>query len=166
MISPCFLILCSWEGCISPIPISSISFTLHSAATFLFLIVTPTLLTLCSSHSPSGDCLISQVRPSSIHGHGSLGARGLISFQYPMSDHHSNLTRGRNSSETILPPPHSENPGLPFPFRINSQDFPVVEWLRLLHVPKAVDPGLIPGQGTKIPQTLWCSQKNKTVLNY
>ena len=84
--------------------------------------------------------------PSSIHGHGSLGACGLISFQYPMSDHHSNLTRGRNSSETIPPPAHSENLGLLFPLRVNSQDFPVVEWLRLLRAPNAVGPGLIPGQ--------------------
>ena len=151
MISPCLLILCSWEGCISPIPISSISFTLHTAARFLFLIITSTLLALCSSHSPSSDCLISHV-PSQLNSRPWLPG---------CTWSHSNLTRGRNSSETILPPPHSENLGLPFPLRVNSQDFPVVEWLRLLRAPKAVGPGLIPGQGTKIPQTMWCSQKKK-----
>ena len=75
------------------------------------------------THHPVTACS-AKCCPSLIHSHDSLDARGLISFQYPMSDHHSNLTRGRNSSETILPHPYSENLGLPFPLRVNSQDLP------------------------------------------
>ena len=30
-----------------------------------------------------------------------------------------------------------------------------------LHVPSARIPGLIPGQGTKIPHTGWCGQKKE-----
>ena len=43
---------------------------------------------------------------------------------------------------------------------LSQETSPVVQWLGLCTF-SAVVLGLIPGQGTKIPQAEWCSQKKK-----
>ena len=41
----------------------------------------------------------------------------------------------------------------------------MVQWLRLHHSPSAGGMGLIPGQGTEIPQAAWHSRKKRKTKN-